>query len=262
MTHWPPKRPTRSRLSSFSLLPIHRFLTAAFRDLPLQCTQSFALHLCVFAQCLQQGRQTNEIVTGCLFGPPLLFHTLIMPPKRSARSTSSRSARKPTATLAKIRAPSLQEVYARCCAEVGLRPNSAVLSLLPDKGGVEYSGATLDLSRNYVGDKGVAPILATLQRMPTVRTLILSENGLRNHGVELLCASAAQLTQLEFIDVSDNFISEGAAVALEKLLTENRHIKDIAFENTKIPVEWRVRLLNALEANKSAPTPTPSVPVS
>jgi Ran GTPase-activating protein (RanGAP) involved in mRNA processing and transport len=145
-------------------------------------------------------------------------------------------------------------MYLRSCAEMGLRPNSAVLGLLPDKGGVDFGGATLDLSRNYVGDRGVAPILSTLQRMPSVRAIILSENGLRNHGIELLCASASRLPQLEFIDVSDNFISEGAAVALEKLLVENHHIKDIAFENTKIPVEWRVKILNALEANRSEPT--------
>lgn len=146
----------------------------------------------------------------------------------------------------------------RSCAEMGLRPNSAVLGLLPEKGGADFNSATLDLSRNYVGDKGVAPILATLQRMPNVRAVVLSENGLRNAGVELLCTSATQMPQLEFIDVSDNFISEGAAVALERLLLENRHIKDIAFENTKIPVEWRVKLLNALEENRREPsTPAP-----
>ncbi|KPA75626.1 hypothetical protein ABB37_08493 [Leptomonas pyrrhocoris] len=178
-----------------------------------------------------------------------------MPPKRPVRSSSNKSVHRPAATYAKSRAPSLQEVYLRFCAEMGLRPNSAFLSLLPEKGGVDYGKATLDLSRNYVGDKGIAPILSTLQRMPSVRALILSENGLRNHGVELLCTSAAQLSQLEFIDLSDNFISEGAAVALGRLLTENRNIKDIVFENTKIPVGWRVRLLNALETNRSVRTP-------
>ncbi|KPI83860.1 hypothetical protein ABL78_7097 [Leptomonas seymouri] len=181
-----------------------------------------------------------------------------MPPKRPGGPTSGKGVRKPPTTYTKTRAPSLQEVYMRSCAEMGLRPNSAFLNMLPEKGGVDYSSAILDLSRNYVGDKGIAPILSTLQRMPNVRALILSENGLRNHGVQLLCASAAQLPHLEFIDLSDNFISEGAAVALGKLLTENRHIKDIAFENTRIPVNWRVKMLNALEANRCQPPRPPS----
>lgn len=182
-----------------------------------------------------------------------------MPPKRPTQPAGGRGVRKATSTFAKPRVPSLQETYMRACAEVGLRPNSAVLGLLPEKGGAEFGSVTLDLSRNYVGDKGVAPIFATLQRMPNVRAVVLSENGLRNKGIELLCTSAAQMTQLEFIDVSDNFISDGAAVALERLLMANRHVKDVAFENTKIPVEWRVRLLNALEANRSVLPPPAAV---
>lgn len=181
---------------------------------------------------------------------------VVMPPKRPPHPAGGRGARKATSTFAKPRVPSLQELYLRSCAEMGLRPNSAVLSLLPDKGGADFTSATFDLSRNYVGDRGVAPILATLQRMPNVRAVVLSENGLRNKGVELLCTSAAQMSHLEFIDVSDNFISDGAAVALERLLRENRHIKDVAFENTKIPVEWRVKLLSALEANRNVMPPS------
>lgn len=174
-----------------------------------------------------------------------------MPPKRPTRPPGGKGVRKPLGSQPKVRPPSLQEVYVRSCAEIGLRPNSAFTSLLPDRSGVEYTAATVDLSRNYVGDKGIAPILTTLEKMPNLRALILSENGLRNNGVGLVCASAARLPHLEFIELSDNFISEGAAKALFALIEEHRQIQEVVFENTKIPVQWRVKLVDALAANRT-----------
>ncbi|CAJ1005573.1 putative Leucine Rich repeat [Leishmania naiffi] len=174
-----------------------------------------------------------------------------MPPIRPAKPPGTKSVRKRGTNHTKTCSPSLQEVYIRSCAELGLRPNSAFTSLLPDKGGVEYPEATLDLSRNYVGDKGIAPILATLEKMPNVRALIFSENGLRNRGVELVCASATNLPHLEFIELSDNFISEGAAVALFRLIEHHSQLQMVVLENTKIPVQWRVKLLDALAEKRS-----------
>ncbi|KAG5487899.1 hypothetical protein LSCM4_07580 [Leishmania orientalis] len=174
-----------------------------------------------------------------------------MPPKHTPKPPGGKRVRKPATNHAKVRAPSLQEVYIRSCAEMGLRPNSAFTSLLPDQSGVDYPAAALDLSRNYVGDRGIAPILATLEKMPNLRALILSENGLRNRGVELVCASAVNLPHLEFLELSDNFISEGAAAALFRLIEHHHQLQMVAFENTKIPVEWRVKLLDALAEKRS-----------
>ncbi|CAC22664.2 conserved hypothetical protein [Leishmania major strain Friedlin] len=174
-----------------------------------------------------------------------------MPPKRPTKPPGGKSVRKPVANRTKMRSLSLQEVYIRSCAEMGLRPNSGFTSFLPDRCGVDYAEDTVDLSRNYVGDKGIAPILATIEKMPNVRALILSENGLRNRGVELLCASAANMPNFEFIELSDNFISEGAAVALFGLIEHHRQLQVVVFENTKIPVQWRVKLLDMLASKRS-----------
>ncbi|KAG5487554.1 hypothetical protein LSCM1_07511 [Leishmania martiniquensis] len=184
-----------------------------------------------------------------------------MPPKHTPKPPGGKRVRKPATSHVKIRAPSLQEVYIRSCAEMGLRPNSAFTSLLPDQGGSDYPAASVDLSRNYVGDKGIAPVLATVEKMPHLRALILSENGLRNHGVELVCASAINLPQLEFLELSDNFISEGAAVPLLRLIERHHKLQMVAFENTKIPVEWRVKLLDALAAKRSTAQALPHASV-
>ncbi|GET85727.1 hypothetical protein, conserved [Leishmania tarentolae] len=181
-----------------------------------------------------------------------LRHSQAMPPKRPTKPPGGKSVRKLATNGTKMRTPSLQEVYIRSCAEMGLRPNSAFTSLLPDKSGVNYAEDTVDLSRNYVGDKGIAPILSTIEKMPNVRALILCENGLRNHAVELLCTSAANLPNLEFIELSDNYISDGAAVALFRLIEHHRQLQAVVFENTKIPVHWRVKLLDALALKRSA----------
>lgn len=193
-----------------------------------------------------------------------IFTLTFMPPKHPTRPAQQRRPGKPAAGRSKVRLPSLQEVYLRSCAEAGLHANSEFLSLLSDKPGEGFANLAIDLSRNYVGDKGIAPVLATIERGDGVQAIVLSNNGLRNHGIELLCASAARMPSLEYIDVSDNFISEGAAASLEKLLRVNRSIVGLSIDNTKIPVEWRIKLHDLVNSNSqqkiaSSGAPTPAV---
>lgn len=149
------------------------------------------------------------------------------------------------------RAPSLRDVYLKKCAESGIPPNSAVIGLLPDKAGAAFGNEVLDVSSNYLGDKGVVPLLAAVERMTELRAVVLTENGLRNKAIEALCAVAAKHPTIEYIDVSDNFISEGAARSLEKLLRANPHVVEVVVEHTKIDVEWRVKLKDLIAVNRA-----------
>lgn len=147
--------------------------------------------------------------------------------------------------------PSLREIYLKSCSENGLHPNSGIIMMLPEKSGAPFYSDILDVSRNYLGDKGMLPIIAVAAKISGLRFLIAKENGLRNKSVSALCEMAAKHTSLESIDVSDNYISEGAAISIETLLHENRRILDFGIQNTKIDVEKRVLIRELLETNRA-----------
>ena len=146
-------------------------------------------------------------------------------------------------------AKSLRETYEDSCREHAAHPNSVLLKLLPDRQGVGLASDTLDLSRNYVGDRGVMPVLAVCQRSTQLKRLVLVENGLRNAGVINLCAVLAKHPSVTAVDLSSNYISQGAATALAQLLSENPRIVDLGIANTKFDVDARLRLKELTQHN-------------
>lgn len=147
-------------------------------------------------------------------------------------------------------AKSLRDVYEEACKAADVNVNSALAKSFPERHGAPLSGDVLDLSRNYVGDRGLIPVLSVIQRSPHLRKLILCENGLRNNAVKHLCAVAAKHPNLVSIDLSDNYISEGAGNAIETLLLENSKILEVGFRNTKIDShEQRLRIKELMERN-------------
>lgn len=147
--------------------------------------------------------------------------------------------------------PSLREIYLKSCSENGLHPNSGIIMMLPEKSGAPFYSDTLDVSRNYLGEKGMLPIIAVMAKISGLRSIVARENGLRNKSVQALCEMAAKHASLESIDISDNYISEGAAISIEMLLRSNRRILDVKIQNTKIDVDKRVLIRELLDTNKS-----------
>lgn len=147
--------------------------------------------------------------------------------------------------------PSLREVYLKSCSENGIHSNSGITAILPEKPATPFYSDTLDVSNNYLGDKGMLPIIAVAAKISGLRSLVMRENGMRNKSVQALCAMALKHPCLEHIDLSDNYISEGAAISIEMLLRGNRHIIDVGIENTKIDVDKRVLIRELIEANRA-----------
>lgn len=167
-----------------------------------------------------------------------------MPPKTNVRAPGGKNT-----AHQRSKPKSLRDVYEDSCRENGVHPNSVFSRMLPEKQGSSLHGDTLDLSRNYLGDRGVVPAMQVLHRCPNVRRVILTENGLRNAGVQAACAIMTRHQGLTSVDFSDNYISQGAAVAIEQLLLENTRIVDVGITNTKFDVDQRLRIKELAATN-------------
>lgn len=169
-----------------------------------------------------------------------------MPPKAAAGKPAAGG--KGAGARSKV-SKSLKEVYEETCRDQLVHPNSAFTRLLPEKQGASVAGDTIDLTRNFVGDKGIAPVMAVVQRCPNLRKVHLNDNGLRNHGVGTVCMALSKHQGVTSIDLSDNYISKGAGDHLLKLLQDNPRITDVVINNTKIDVEQRLQIKQLAATN-------------
>jgi hypothetical protein len=129
----------------------------------------------------------------------------------------------------------------------GVTPNSALRNF--------FSTASLetidvlDLHRNYLGDRGILPVLDMLSHCKVLKRVVLSENGIRNNGAIALAQALKAHATVSSVDVSGNQISLGGGKALLELLATNPKIKDIGFANTRIDVQVRLKIKAQLEQN-------------
>ncbi|KAJ9450391.1 putative serine/threonine-protein kinase roco5 [Diplonema papillatum] len=145
----------------------------------------------------------------------------------------------------------LREVYEECCLEERVTPNSVLLDFLPEKPGVVLASSVLDLSRNYVGDRGLLPVVSVVMLCPHIEAASFSDNGLRNNAVKALSSAFSQHPGLTSLDLSDNYISAGGAAALMTLLQQNNRIKSLNLTNTKIDVDDRLKIKEMLAENSA-----------
>jgi hypothetical protein len=177
-----------------------------------------------------------------------------MPPKAARAPVGKNASHARTSKAHK----SFREVYDDTCRDKAAHPNSAFQRLLPEKKDVAFPGDVLDLTNNYVGDAGIVPVAAVLERCHSVKQVIVAKNGLRNKGIKALCTALAKHPGVTSLDVSENYISHGAATALESLLMENPRIVHIDFADTKLDVAERLRLKELAAQNASNKLPPSS----
>eukprot|EP00756_Hemistasia_phaeocysticola_P018353 Hpha_TRINITY_DN15587_c1_g5::TRINITY_DN15587_c1_g5_i1::g.108457::m.108457 len=146
---------------------------------------------------------------------------------------------------------SLSEVYRHFCQELGIKPNSGVRRILPKEPGVHMT--ELNLGLNYIGVKGIAPLLEVLRRNKGLRVLNLRDNNLENAEVRslvtvLLSAAGSNLTTL---DLSNNPISLAGGSALVDLLTRQRRLTTLNMDGTLVQPKVLDRVEEQLKLNRS-----------
>ena len=129
---------------------------------------------------------------------------------------------------------SLLEMYRANCLECGIKPNSGLLKLLPKEAGKMVEEINLDL--NYIGIKGIQPLLHILKMNKGLKYLNLKDNNLENNEVKSLCTllSGDAGSQLRVLDLSNNPVSLGGGNALLDLALQQKSLESIILKGTLI----------------------------
>lgn len=128
---------------------------------------------------------------------------------------------------------SARDVYALLCKRSGCEPITAVSKLLPEKSAV-WDTEELDLSRTYVGHRGVVPLTELCKLLHRLTTINLSNNYLTNKSVWHVCKMATFHPSLRTVDLSKNDVSWTAGMCVLELAVRNPAISTVNLDDTLI----------------------------
>lgn len=150
---------------------------------------------------------------------------------------------------------SLSEVYRHHCRDHGIKPNSGVLRMLPKDEGAHVR--ELNLGLNYIGVKGIQPLLEVLRQNSGLQKLNLRDNNLENNEIRslvqvLLSRAGESLTAL---DISNNPVSLAGGSAIVDLLSRQRQLTDLEIQGTLIQPKILERIEDQLRQNRMLQAP-------
>eukprot|EP00667_Euglena_gracilis_P017343 EG_transcript_18264 len=168
------------------------------------------------------------------------------PPPRPA------PASRPTSGLAAGAWPaveSLHDIYKWHCAQSSIKPNSGLLKVLPREPGQFITEINMDY--NYIGVKGMQPLLEILRVNRGLRTLNLRDNNLENAEVRALVTVllATEEDTLTMLDLSNNPISLAGGSALMDLLSKRRRLTEVKLTGTLIQPKVREKIQELAAGN-------------
>lgn len=145
---------------------------------------------------------------------------------------------------------SLREVYKKRCADLQCAANSAVVRVLSDVPDDFTSLTSLDLSRNFLGTKGVIPLLDVVECAKSLRSLDLRHQELGNEAVAVICARLRRHPSLQKLNISDNAITLAVATDLLELAKNSPALQYIFLERTLVRPSMVTVIEVQLEKNR------------
>ncbi|RNF23651.1 uncharacterized protein Tco025E_02751 [Trypanosoma conorhini] len=145
----------------------------------------------------------------------------------------------------------LSQKYAWLCRQAGIKPNSVLLRALPEERGASVS--RIDSSVNYIGPRGIMPLLKVLQSNVGLEYLNLSRNNLENDEVielvKLLMTESG--AALQFLDLSNNPISLAGGAALLRLVQARPALHSVRLRGTLVPQQVSRSIQEVCDSNHS-----------
>eukprot|EP01063_Lacrimia_lanifica_P015306 TRINITY_DN22102_c0_g1_i1.p1 TRINITY_DN22102_c0_g1~~TRINITY_DN22102_c0_g1_i1.p1 ORF type:complete len:373 (+),score=149.10 TRINITY_DN22102_c0_g1_i1:44-1162(+) len=154
---------------------------------------------------------------------PVVHEDLVDPHHTAAVDLSTR--REPYAGL------SAREVYIAVCRQHACKVNSGIAANLPDAAD-GFDMATLDMTDNMVGPKGVVPLMEVVRLSGTLKSVVLKNNYLDNSAVRTVSLALRDHPSVEHVDLAGNPISWTAGMYLMDLVALNPRITKVDVAGT------------------------------
>ncbi|KAG5505652.1 hypothetical protein JKF63_04987 [Porcisia hertigi] len=144
--------------------------------------------------------------------------------------------------------PSNAELYMYYCRRSGCHPNSALKRYLDDT--ADSPLEVIDVSANYLGSRGLIPVLDLVKNTKTVHTLDVSNNTMELEHVQHLAYCLALHPSMRTVRLCNSGLHDGHVDTLLQLLTENASIELVSVDGSNMTAASVRAIAQALEKNK------------
>lgn len=148
----------------------------------------------------------------------------------------------------------LEDLYVYYCRRCDCKPNSRFCKEMRDAFDAANGVRDLhviDLSTNYLGPRGVEPVLEMARNVYSLRRLDLRNNMLEHDDVEKVMRAVCRHPNLQEINLSFNNIHDSSTANLVHLLRTNRNILSLLVDGCDFTIESRQKLEEQLNANRT-----------
>jgi hypothetical protein len=150
---------------------------------------------------------------------------------------------------------SCRTLYLHYCKEYSVISNSALLKTLPEVVDM-FNMKSMVLADNFIGDRGLLPVLEVCRANTSLQSLVLPNNGLKASGVEAIVDMCATHPSIQTLDLRGNkHVSILSAKTLQYLVTHNLNICGLHLDGTRITPGYMQRLSRLVEANSQRKQP-------
>jgi len=145
----------------------------------------------------------------------------------------------------------LFEIYKYHCSKNMIKPNSGLLKVLPKTTGQYISEINMDY--NYIGIKGIQPLLEILKINRHLRVLNLKDNNLENNEIKALVQVLMNTedSTLTTLDLSNNPVSLAGGSALMELIQKKRSITECRLDGTLIQPKILEKIQDITRTNRA-----------
>ena len=142
--------------------------------------------------------------------------------------------------------------YEYYCDQYDVKANSGVRQMLRlPSNRLPADIVSIDCRGNFVGDRGVLPLLEVARACPNLTALNFADNGLKNTAVEAIAefVISAQLPKLTTISVANNRVTIGAGIVLHEAARRCPRLLVIDTSGTRIEPGLNARIQEQLRTN-------------
>lgn len=153
----------------------------------------------------------------------------------------------------------LDDLYVYYCRQHGCLANSGFRAQLQQLYSANVESRQLQqltLRANYLGPKGLFPVVDLIRNVHSLELVDISGNGLDNDGATYLVNALVKHPSLVHLDLSRSALHDGCAPDLLRLVKENSRIASLPLSGNNLSASARDKIGAVVEANrekKSAP---------
>lgn len=147
----------------------------------------------------------------------------------------------------------LNELYEYYCRRCNCKPNSAFSRFLEEefkKHGGKRILYEVDVSRNYLGRKGIIPVLDLVKNTKTVNFLDVSNNRLEHEQLIHLCYCLARHPSIQTLCISNNLLHDTSVTLLTELLEMNPNLVELDISGNEFLSSSTAIIERLLKKNK------------